>query len=211
MTPWEIEGRKLSTPIAPMGAHANSMPRLRKVIARPSWRLRSKGHYGDVKFDGLRIGGIFPWPGAIHEGAARLSPSSTNEPTRSSARRYSRSCQGRIRLRWPPCSPSTSRHSRRSMTRFSPRSSSKWTSRRARAVTSCRPGREPRRAHQEPSTGAETRARIDLPAGFEFEIAEVGSGTTKTQGNVVLDLKASYGQFAHLHLNNHGVVRHRAA
>ena len=40
-----------------------------------------------------------------------------------------------------------------------------------------------------PVTGAEHRARIDLPHGFEYEIAEVGSGTTKTQGNVVLDLK----------------------
>ena len=60
-----------------------------------------------------------------------------------------------------------------------------------------------------PVTGAEHRARIDLPHGFEYEVAEIGSGTTKTQGNVKLDLKASYGQFAHLHLNNHGVVRHR--
>jgi hypothetical protein len=60
-----------------------------------------------------------------------------------------------------------------------------------------------------PVTGAEHRARIDLPHGFEYEIAEIGSGTTKTQGNIQLDLKSSYGQFAHLHLNNHGVVRHR--
>ena len=60
-----------------------------------------------------------------------------------------------------------------------------------------------------PVTGAETRARIDLPDGFEYEIAEVGSGTTKTQGNIVLDLKNSYGQFARLHLNNNGVIRHR--
>ena len=62
-----------------------------------------------------------------------------------------------------------------------------------------------------PVTGAETRARIDLPNGFEYEIAEIGSGTTKTQGKIQLDLKASYGQFAHLHLNNKGVVRHRPA
>ena len=46
-------------------------------------------------------------------------------------------------------------------------------------------------------------------ATLEYEIAEVGSGTTKTQGNVLLDLKNSYGQFARLHLNNNGVIRHR--
>ena len=57
-----------------------------------------------------------------------------------------------------------------------------------------------------PVTGAEHRARIDLPHGFEYRIAEIGSGTTKTTGAIKLDLKQSYGQFAHLHLSNKGVV-----
>jgi hypothetical protein len=57
-----------------------------------------------------------------------------------------------------------------------------------------------------PVTGAEHRARIDLPHGFEFRVAEIGSGTTKTTGAIKLDLKQSYGQFAHLHLSNKGVV-----
>jgi hypothetical protein len=61
-----------------------------------------------------------------------------------------------------------------------------------------------------PVTGAEHRARIDMPEGFEYELAEIGSATTKTEGNVKLDLKASYGQFAHIHLNNPGVVRQRS-
>jgi hypothetical protein len=57
-----------------------------------------------------------------------------------------------------------------------------------------------------PVTGAEHRARIDLPHGFEYRIAEIGSGTTKATGAIKLDLKNSYGQFAHLHLSNKGVV-----
>jgi hypothetical protein len=60
-----------------------------------------------------------------------------------------------------------------------------------------------------PVTGAEHRARIDLPRGFEYEIAEMGSASTKTGGRIVLDFEDSYGQFARVHLNNHGVVRHR--
>jgi hypothetical protein len=62
-----------------------------------------------------------------------------------------------------------------------------------------------------PVTGAEHRARIDLPHGFEYELAEIGSATTKTSGKIALDLEGTHGQFAHLHLNNEGVVRHRAA
>src|SRR4029077_11521760 len=58
-----------------------------------------------------------------------------------------------------------------------------------------------------PVTGAEHRVRIDLPNGFEFRIAEIGSATTRATGTVDLDdLRSSYGQFAHIHLSNKGVV-----
>src|SRR5262249_42615297 len=58
-----------------------------------------------------------------------------------------------------------------------------------------------------PVTGAEHRVRIDLPDGFEFRITEIGSGTTKATAAIALDdLKNSYGQFAHIHLSNTGVV-----
>ena len=51
------------------------------------------------------------------------------------------------------------------------------------------------------------RVRIDLPDGFEFRIAEIGGGTTRSTAAVALDgLENSYGQFAHIHLSNHGVV-----
>jgi hypothetical protein len=58
-----------------------------------------------------------------------------------------------------------------------------------------------------PVTGAEHRARIDLPHGFEYRIAEVGSATTRATAAIPLPgLENSYGQFAHLHLSNHGIV-----
>ncbi len=57
-----------------------------------------------------------------------------------------------------------------------------------------------------PVTGAEHRARIDLPHGFEYRIAEMGSGTTSATGAIKLDLKDSYGQFAQIHLSNRGIV-----
>ena len=62
-----------------------------------------------------------------------------------------------------------------------------------------------------PVTGAEHRARIDLPNGFEYEIAEVGSASSRSRGNIALELRNSYAQFAHLHMNNKGPIRHCAA
>ena len=58
-----------------------------------------------------------------------------------------------------------------------------------------------------PITGAEHRARINLPNGFEYTVAEVGSGASTATGAVPMELSNSYGQFAHLHLSTHGVIR----
>jgi hypothetical protein len=57
------------------------------------------------------------------------------------------------------------------------------------------------------ATGAEHRARIEMPDGVEFRIAEAGSGTTRTTGQIPLpDLENTHAQFAHIHYSNKGVV-----
>jgi len=53
----------------------------------------------------------------------------------------------------------------------------------------------------------DSRSRINLPSGFEYTIAEVGTGTSKTTGAIALDLEDSYGQFNILHMNQDGVIR----
>jgi len=58
-----------------------------------------------------------------------------------------------------------------------------------------------------PVTGGEHRARIELPDGFEYTLAEMGSGSSKTYGPIEFEVSDTYGQFAHIHLNNRGVVR----
>ena len=58
-----------------------------------------------------------------------------------------------------------------------------------------------------PVDGSEIRAQIHLPDGFEYEVAEVGSGASRAIAPMQLGHRASYGQFAYLHLDSHGVVR----
>ena len=58
-----------------------------------------------------------------------------------------------------------------------------------------------------PVTGGEHRARINLPNGFEYTVAEVGSGSTTATGAIQLNLSDSYGQFNVLHMNQDGVIR----
>lgn len=58
-----------------------------------------------------------------------------------------------------------------------------------------------------PVTGAPHRVRIDLPHGFEYTLAEIGSGTTTTSGAIKLSgTTSSYAQFARIHLSNSGIV-----
>ena len=58
-------------------------------------------------------------------------------------------------------------------------------------------------------TGAPHRVRIDLPDGIEFEIAEIGSASTRGTGAIALDLKDSYGQFNRMHTSGKGLIRSR--
>ena len=58
-----------------------------------------------------------------------------------------------------------------------------------------------------PHSGEESRARINLPDGFEYTVAEMGSGTTTVNAGIELRLADSYGQFNVLHMNQDGVIR----
>jgi hypothetical protein len=55
-------------------------------------------------------------------------------------------------------------------------------------------------------TGEEHRARINLPHGFEYDIAEIGRGWAETQGPLRVSLADSHAQFAQLHITESGVV-----
>lgn len=57
------------------------------------------------------------------------------------------------------------------------------------------------------NTGEVFLAAIQRPAGFEYTIAQMGSGTTRVRAGIELDLQDSYGQFSQLHMTQDGVVR----
>ena len=59
-----------------------------------------------------------------------------------------------------------------------------------------------------PIDGNEHRARIEIPDGFEYTVAEVASGTTKTgtDADIDLDWSAGHAHIIDLHWTQHGVV-----
>lgn len=168
------------------------------------------GHYGDVKLDGLRMGGIYQWPGAVHDGHGKCQPFVDVRADQKQREAILKIMSGQDT---DPMSTMFAVYCSTLEKTYDPifapiECELDIEGRKGRYVV---PGFVETHGEpiKNPVTGAEHRARIDLPHGFEYEIAEIGSGTTKTQGNIKLEFKSSYGQFAHLHLNNHGVVRHR--
>src|ERR1700744_2550833 len=69
MTPWEIEGRELVNCTCTYGCNCqfNGLPDKGHCYAVAGIQIDA-GHYGGTSLDGLRIAAIFKWPGAIHEG-----------------------------------------------------------------------------------------------------------------------------------------------
>ncbi len=213
MTPWEIKAKELVNCNCSYGCPCqfNALPTYGHCEAVAAMEI-SEGHYGEVKLDGLRMGGIFQWPGAIHEGRGQCQPFidehadvkqreallkiMSGEDTDPMATIFAVFATTLEKVYDPIFAPIAFEVD--------------VEGRKGRFAV---PGLLETQGEpiKNPITGAEHRVRIDLPHGFEYEIAEIGSGTSKTRGNITLDLKSSYAQFAHIHLNNHGVVRHRTA
>ena len=167
-----------------------------------------QGYHGDTQLDGLRFAGIFAWPGAIHEGKGQAAVIIEEKATPAQREALLRILSGQ--------------DTEPGATIFQVFSTTleklhdpifahidfevDIDARKARLVV---PGII--EGHGEPIlnpiTGAEHRARIDIPNGFEYSIAEVGRGWSKTSHPIQLDLADSYGQFAHVDLCQSGIVR----
>ena len=61
-------------------------------------------------------------------------------------------------------------------------------------------------ASPKPAITMQHRVRIDIVGGVEYKLAEIGRGWSKTSGPITYELADSYGQFAHLHLSQSGIV-----
>lgn len=208
MIEWSIEGTQFANCNCAYGCPCqfNALPTHGKCEAANGLQIDA-GHFGAVKLDGLRTVGLYKWPGAVHFGQGIMQ---LVIDERADARQrdalvkilsgretddgatmwwiYSAMCPTKLEPLYRPIELEID-----------------MDARKAHLVV---PGLlessgEPVR---NPVTGAELRARINLPHGFEYRIAEVASGRTKATGKIELDLNNSHAHFANIHLNQKGVV-----
>jgi hypothetical protein len=212
MTPWEIQARELINCNCSYGCPCqfNALPTHGFCEAVGAFAIDT-GHYGSTPLDGLKVAIAFKWPGPIHEGKGKGQV--FIDAAASDAQRA-----GLLRIVSGQDTDPFATVFAVFATTFDEVYDPVFAQIEFEVDVDSRRGRvrikdvlelegQPIR---NPVTGAEHRARIDLPHGFEYELAEIGSATSYSRGKVAIDLKDSYAQFARLHLNNHGVIRHRA-
>jgi len=208
MTEWFVKAREFSNCNCSYGCPCqfNALPTHGNCMASIAYQI-DEGRFGDVKLDGLRAVATYKWPGAVHQGNGTMQliiDERADGKQRDALLRvmsgketkdmatvwwvYAAMCPTKLEPLFKPIEFEVD-----------------VDARRARLVV---PGvvetiGEPIR---NPVTGAEHRARIDLPNGFEYRLGEVASGTTKATAGIPLEMNKSWGLFANIHLSHAGVV-----
>jgi hypothetical protein len=170
-----------------------------------------KGRFGDVPLSGLCAALVYAWPGPVYEGNGEMQAiiDERADPAQRQALAtilHGGETQDAATHWWVYHAMSRMVHE----PIFKPiEFEVDLDRRRARVVI---PGtlESSGRPIRSPATGDEHRVRIDIPNGIEFEIAEVGSATTKASGTIALELDDTYGQFNVLRHSGTGVVSARA-
>ncbi len=167
-----------------------------------------RGHFGEVKLDGLNVAVLYAWPGPIFEGNGALQAIIDERADAGQRDALTKVLHGEetddaATHWWVFRAMSSTLHE----TLFKPIEFE--IDIEARTARVAIPGvlESTGRPIRAPHGGDEHRVRIDIPNGIEFELAEIGSASTKATGAIELDLRDSYGQFNVLRHSGGGVVR----
>jgi len=167
-----------------------------------------EGYHGDTRLDGLRGGGIYCFPGPIHEGKGEgvliIDTRASPQQRKALLRIFSGEDTAPAATIWAVFAAMVEKMHEPVFADID--FTIDIAGRRARAAVA---GLAEMRGEPilNPVTGLEHRVRIEQPNGFEFTVAEIGRGWSKTRGPVAIELADSYGQFANIHLCQSGVVR----
>ena len=209
MTYWKLKGREMANCNCEYGGNCQFGGLPDKGGCQAVFGMDiDQGHHGDTDLSGLKIAAAFRWPGPIHEGkgeAAAFVDERASEEQRNAL-----------------LTIMTGGDTDPLATVFAVFASTIETMHEPQFVpiefdvdVEGRTGRLRIDGQVEmdgvpinnPVSGEPVRAQIRLPDGFEYEVAEIGSGTSRSIAPVEFTHANSYGQFAHLHLDSHGIVR----
>ena len=166
-----------------------------------------KGHFADVKLEGLNVALVYAWPGPIFEGNGEIQ--AIIDERASEAQRTALvtiltggETNDEATHWWVYHAMASKVHP----PLFRPIAFAVDLA--ARTATVAIPGVLEAEGSpiKSPATGQPHRVQITIPHGIEFETAEIGSASTRAFGAIALDLKNTSGQFNVLRHSGGGVV-----
>lgn len=209
---WRMQGIQLSNCNCNIGCPCqfNALPSHGHCRAYMFAQI-DKGHFGDVKLDGLRFGGLFQWPGPIHMGNGVAMPvideradakqrqgieavlhGKETEPGSLITQVFSMMLSKALPTQYKPIELKIDEKSGTASVKV--------------------PGILEGRAQpiKNPITGAAHRAKVVLPTGFEYQEAEFVTATAAGKsggGEIELNFKDTHAHIAKMNWSTHGLVR----
>jgi hypothetical protein len=202
-TPWRILADEATTCNCAWGCPCqfNALPTHGRCEALIGIRVR-EGHYGDTKLDGLAFAAAYWWPAAIHEGNGIVQLAIDERASAAQRTALMNITSGKEGGAMFEIFASVVSQTLDPL--FVP--IELQTDAEKRVATLKVPGLGEFRAEpiKNPITGEEHRARIQLPNGFEYKVAEMGNCVENraTVGDKTIHNTNSYAQFASVDWSN---------
>jgi hypothetical protein len=168
-----------------------------------------KGRFGDVVLDGLRWGVLASWPGAIHQGNGTLQTIVDSRADSKQCNAIEAVSHGKEtetgKIIWQVFSTTVTKFLPTLYQPIDLRIDMKSLSAKVKVEGVVEGEISP---IKNPITGAEHRAMIVLPNGFEYTEAECASGKGKaSSGPITLNFDGTHAHVARVHWTTHGVIR----
>jgi hypothetical protein len=166
-----------------------------------------KGHFGNVKLDGVQAALTYAWPGPVFKGHGAMQVIIDERANAQQREALTKVFQGEETVEaathwWVFRKMSDTVHP----TLFKPIAYEVDIDARTARVSIPGVLESTGTPIRSPVSGQPHRVRINIPDGIEFDVAEIGSATTRSTGAIKLDLKNTYGQFNYLRHSGGGVV-----
>jgi hypothetical protein len=202
-TPWRIVADEVVTCNCAWGCPCqfNALPTHGRCEALAAVHIR-EGHYGKTQLGGLTFAFAYWWPGAIHEGNGIVQLAIDEKATqdqRNALLNIASGKQGGTLFEIFASTVSKVMDPIYAPIEFQTDRERRVAKMKVRGLGEFRA--EP---IKNPVTGEEHRARIQLPNGFEYQVAEVGNCVEHraTVGDKTLHNQNSYAQFAAVDWSN---------